>query len=91
MVHRHRERRADFVHARISPPDGARIIIERREAFPEAREDRLGPLRDPGLVHEREDSDRHGREPRWEPEDEPVPLGKGEIEESPYVPVDAER
>src|SRR6266699_4107400 len=51
VVHRHRERRPDLVHACIPPPNGARVIIERREAFPEAREDRLGPLRDSGLVH----------------------------------------
>src|SRR6266545_7371936 len=91
VVHRHRERCPDLVHARVSSPDRAGVIIERREASSQVREEHLGPLREAVLVHEREYGDGHGREPRGEPQDQPVPLGEGEIEEGPHVPVDAER
>src|SRR5437867_8268265 len=76
VIHRHRERSADFVHAGVPSADRSRLIVEHREALPQVGVNRSGSFGEPFLVHEREDAGAHGRQTWREPQDNPLRLAE---------------
>src|SRR3989441_2148599 len=89
VVHRHGERRADLVHASVPSTDRTRIVVERGKALPQAEVERLGPFRESVFVDEGKDADAHGREPRWESQDDPLALAVRKVQQGPHVAVHA--
>src|SRR2546425_8933916 len=89
VVHRHGERRADLVHASVPSTDRTRIVVEGGKALPQAKVERLGPFRESVFVDEGKDADAHGREPRWESQDDPLALAVRKVQQGPHVAVHA--